>query len=194
MEWKSDIVPFGITVCGIEELSDHARHGISHVLSILDPGFPTPPAFAHYPAHAKLELRFHDIIKERPGEILPRKADVDLLLAFGRDLMSEPAAARHLLVHCHMGISRSTSAMLLLLAQARPDVEATKVMAEVVRIRPRAWPNLLMVKFGDELLSRDGALVAAAKAHYKERMLGNPQYAEFFRGVGREEEVEGEGQ
>jgi predicted protein tyrosine phosphatase len=191
MEWKSEIVPFGITVCGIEELPQHSSRGISHVLSILDPGHPTPAAFMDYPAHAKLELRFHDIIKEREGEIPPREADVDLLLAFGRDLTDEPAAKRHLLVHCHMGISRSTSAMLLLLAQARPDVDAGRLMAELVRIRSRAWPNLLMVKFGDALLGRKGTLVAAAKALYKERMMSSPQVADFFRQVGREEEVDG---
>jgi predicted protein tyrosine phosphatase len=192
MEWKSEIVPFGITVCGIEELPDHAGRGVSHVLSILDPGHPSPDAFNRYPAHAKLELRFHDIIKEREGEIVPREADVDLLLAFGRDLLDEPAAQRHLLVHCHMGISRSSAAMFLLLAQSRPDVDAKTLLGEVVRIRPRAWPNLLMIKFGDKLLDRQGALVAAAKAHYLERMMSNPQFGEFFRQVGREEEVDGE--
>ena len=82
MEWKSDLVTFGITVCGIEELPDHAMRGVSHVLSILDPGAPVPPAFSTYPSHAKLELRFHDVIKDRPNEITPRESDVDLLLAF----------------------------------------------------------------------------------------------------------------
>ena len=191
MDWKSEIVPFGITVCGIEELTDHATRGVSHVLSILDPGYPSPEALGRFPAHAKLELRFHDIIKERAGEILPKNADVDLLLAFGRDLLAEPVEDRHLLVHCHMGISRSSAAMFLMLAQARPDVSAPKLMTELVRIRPRAWPNLLMIKYGDALLRRDGTLVAAAKAHYLERMRSNPQFGEFFRQVGREEEVDG---
>ena len=191
MEWKSDLVSFGITVCGIEELPDHAARGVSHVLSILDPATPQPPAFAQYPAHAKLELRFHDIIKERPGEILPSRSDVDLLLAFGRDLLAEPKESQHLLVHCHMGISRSTAAMFLTLAQARPDVAPETILAELVRIRPRAWPNLLMVKYGDALLGRGGGLVRAVKAHYLQRMSEQPDIANFFRSVGREEEVEG---
>ena len=189
MEWKSGFVPFDITVCGIEELPDHAARGVSHVLSILDPGTAQPLAFAQYPAHAKLELRFHDIIKERPGEVLPRESDVDLLLAFGRDLLEEPKETRHLLVHCHMGISRSTAAMYLTLAQARPDATAAAILAELVRIRPKAWPNLLMVKFGDRLLGRGGGLVEAVKLHYKERMKASPEIAQFFRSVGREEEV-----
>lgn len=191
MEWKSEIVPFGITVCGIEELAAHSDRGISHVLSILDPGHPEPAAFASFPAHAKLELRFHDIIRERPGEVLPTLSDVDLLLAFGRDLMAEPKPLRHLLVHCHMGISRSTAAMFLTLAQARPDIDASTLLAEVVRIRAKTWPNLLMVKYGDQLLGRGNSLVQAAKALYRERLLSNPEVGTFFRSVGREEEADG---
>lgn len=191
MEWKSELVSFGITVCGIEELPDHAGRGVSHVLSILDPTYPQPPAFAQYPAHAKLELRFHDIIKDRPGELAPSQSDVDLLLAFGRDLLAEPKESQHLLVHCHMGISRSTAAMLLTLAQARPDVAPERLLAELVRIRPKAWPNLLMVKYGDKLLGRGESLVRAVKAHYKERLLTSPEIGQFFRSVGREEEVDG---
>ncbi len=191
MEWKSDVVPFGTTVCGLEELGDFANAGVSHVLSILDPGYPEPPAFASFPAHAKLELRFHDIIKQRPGEILPMRADVDLLLAFGRDLMAEPRNVRHLLVHCHMGISRSTASMMLLLAQARPDLTASDIVAEVVRIRPRAWPNLLLIRFGDELLGRGGSLVDAAHARYKALLADKPELANFFRSVERDEEVDG---
>lgn len=189
MEWNSDLVPFRITVCGIDELVDFAEVGVSHVLSILDPDYPEPDAFARYPAHAKLELRFHDVIEERAEVVAPRRSDVDLLLAFGRDLLEEPSPDRHLLVHCHMGISRSTAAMVLMLAQARPEISARALIDEVVRIRPRAWPNLRMVTFGDALLRRDGALIAAAHGHYAERVAEQPELERYFRSVGREGEL-----
>ncbi len=54
--------PFGMTVCGIEELAGHCSTGASHVLSILDPAFPVPEAFGTFGEHKKLELRFDDII------------------------------------------------------------------------------------------------------------------------------------
>src|SRR3546814_4806738 len=144
-------VPFGITVCGIEELGGFCEAGVSHVLSILDPDFPPPPAFGAYGEHERLELRFHDIIDERQGMILPQPADVELLLGFGRDLMREPPARGHLLVHCHAGISRSTAAMVLILAQARPDRPAAEAMAEIRRIRPQAWPTLRNAEIGAEI-------------------------------------------
>lgn len=191
MEWKSDVVPFGTTICGIDELIDYSNAGVSHVLSILDPGHPEPAAFARFPAHAKLELQFHDIIKPRPNELPPTRGDVDLILAFGRDLMEEPRDVRHLLVHCHMGISRSTASMVLLLAQARPDLTAEAIIAEVVRIRSKAWPNLLVIRHGDELLGRGGSLIAAAHARYRVLLAEKPELGPFFRSVGRDEEVDG---
>src|SRR4051812_27320537 len=152
--------PFGLTVCGIEELAGHCETGVSHVLSILDPDWPVPEAFGQYGEHAKLELRFHDVIEEAvPAMVPPRPEHVERLLAFGRDLMAEPPPDAHLLVHCHAGVSRSTASMGLILAQALPERSGREVFGQVLRIRAQAWPNLRMVEFGDAMLGRDGDLV-----------------------------------
>src|SRR3954454_14664570 len=84
--YVNSVTPFRITVCGIDELSDHCKTGASHVLSILDPDHPVPEAFGRFGEHAKPELRFHDVIGEDPGMVLPRQADVARILAFGRSL------------------------------------------------------------------------------------------------------------
>ena len=139
---------------------------MSHVLSILDPDWPVPEAFGAFGEHAKLELRFHDVIEpDIAGTTPPREEDVSALLAFGRDLMAEPPADAHLLVHCHAGVSRSTASMALVLAQGLPDIAADRIFAEVLRIRGKAWPNLRIVEMGDALLGRGGALVAAVGEH-----------------------------
>src|SRR5207244_5610784 len=72
-----------------------------------------------------------------------------------------------LLVHCHAGVSRSTAAAALILAQARPDRPAEEALLTVVRRRPRAWPNLRIIELGDALLGRRGEIVEAARAHYR---------------------------
>ena len=183
MTTRSPFVPFAITVCGIQELAGHCATGVSHVLSILDPYWPEPEAFGAYGEHEKLELRFHDIIDEQVGQIAPTRDDVARLLGFGRDLLSEPPPSAHLLVHCHAGVSRSTAAMTLLLAQARPDRPAAEALAEVVRIRPIAWPNLRMLEFGDELLQRRGELTAAAHGHYRRVVARDPGWGhDMIRG------------
>jgi predicted protein tyrosine phosphatase len=183
----SGFVDFRITVCGVAELEGHSAVGVTHVLSILDPGSPDPEAFGAFGEHARLDLRFHDIVDETPGMRLAEPADVAALLRFGRDLMREGGA--HLLVHCHMGISRSSAAMALILAQARPHRPALEALAEVRRIRPRIWPNLRVVELGDAALGRRGELVAAAVARYRHVLELRPEVAELMTQLGRRREV-----
>ena len=184
------IVPFGISVCGIEELSGHCETGVSHVLSILDPEWPVPEAFGGFGEHAKLELRFHDVIEETPGQVAPERDDVEAILAFGRDLQGEPAAAARLLVHCHAGVSRSTASVALLLAQARPSLPAERILQGVLGIRDKAWPNLRILELGDALLGRGGTLPAAAADLYRHQLRLRPHLAEVMRQAGRGREVD----
>lgn len=184
------MVPFRITVCGISELEKFAGTGVSHVLSILDPGEAEPAAFYKFEPHQRLDLRFHDIIEEQGEELAPQEAHVRDLLAFGRRLDEDPKAS-HLVVHCHMGVSRSTASMILLLAQARPERTAEEIAQEVVRIRPIAWPNLRIITMGDRLLGRKGELIAAARGIYRRRAAESPEAMRFIRDVGRLAELEG---
>jgi predicted protein tyrosine phosphatase len=181
--------PFRITVCGIEELASHCETGASHVLSILDPDHPVPEAFGRFGEHQKLELRFHDVIEEDPGMDPPREEDVASILAFGRDLMRQPPGQAHLLVHCHAGISRSTAAMALVLAQACPTLPGCDIMREVLRIRAKAWPNLRIIEIGDAQLGRKGEVIAAAVGVYRMQLETRPHLAEFMTLGGRGREV-----
>jgi len=181
--------PFGITVCGLEELAGHGTTGVSHVLSILDPDHPVPEAFGTYGEHEKLEVRFHDIIDETPGLLMPQPEHVESILALGRDLMAEPAATARLLVHCHAGVSRSTASMALILAQALPEQAAHTILMLVYGIREKAWPNLRLMEIGDAMLGRDGALVEATHALHRLQIERRPHIAEFMELGGRGREV-----
>jgi predicted protein tyrosine phosphatase len=171
------IAPFKITVCGIQDLGNHCDARVTHVLSILDPDWPVPEAFGTYGEHEKLELRFHDVIEERPGVIPPSSEHVRQLLGFGRNLLAASPPEAHLLVHCHAGVSRSTASLALLLAQALPQRPASDIADEVMRIRPEAWPNLRIVEIGDAMLGRDGELIAAASEIYQRRLARDPELA-----------------
>ena len=180
--------PFAITVCGIEELGEHAERSATHVLSILDPDHPVPEAFGQYGEHRRLELRFHDMIEETPGYVLPKESDIEQILAFGRSMLDE-AFHSVLLVHCHVGISRSTAAMTLILSQALPSVPSSEILAMVHRIREKAWPNLRMIELGDAMLVRHGTLVAATHALHKLQLAKRPQLAGLMTGLGRGREI-----
>src|SRR5438067_1313486 len=184
---RPDDLPFRLTICGIPELDAHCTAGVTHVLTILDPDFDDPPAFAAFAPHRRLALRFNDIIEPRPDCLAPVRADVERLLAFGRELADAPET--HLLIHCHAGVSRSTASAALILAQAWPDRPARIALDAVAAIRPRAWPNLRILEFGDALLGRDGEIVVAVAGIYRRVLERDPSFEDAMIEGGRGREV-----
>jgi predicted protein tyrosine phosphatase len=178
-----------ITICGIPELGEHCQAGVTHVLSILDPGWPDPAAFSDFGPHHRVALRFNDIIAPTPGEILPSREDVAQLLDYGREVMAAGPDA-HLLIHCHAGVSRSTASAALLLARAEPERPAVEIFAEIARLRPRAWPNLLLLEFGEAALGRTGEIAPAATAQYRRVLAASPHFAGLMTDAGRGREVD----
>lgn len=180
------------SVCGLDELEGHGARAVTHVLSIMDPGWTTPAAFDRYPAHHRLELRFHDAIEVEREVILPERANVEAILDFGARVAADHAGrgGSHVLVHCHAGVSRSTAAMTSLIVQAHPGEDEDAVFERLLVIRPQAWPNLRMVEFADELLDRRGRLVAAVGRLYARQLVRRPDLAEERRRQSRWREVE----
>lgn len=181
-----------LTICGIEELPSNSAREVTHVLSVLDPDRAEIEAFDAYGEHHRVTLRFHDIIDPRPGQVMPTTRHVEEILTFGEGLR-ETAAARlkgHLLVHCHMGISRSTAAMLTLMAQADPEESEDALFARLREVRPQAWPNSVMVGFADAQLGRGGRLTEALRRHYGHQLAVQPKYRVWMNDLGRGREVE----
>lgn len=175
-----------LTVCGLHELDAHRARDVTHVLSLLDPGTPEPTTFSDYDPHVRTTLYFHDAIEPRPDIVLPEMSDVETILAFARDA----GDVRHLLIHCHMGISRSTAAMLMVLAQAFPDEPEVALVERLTEIRPQAWPNSRMTAFADERLGRNGRLLAAVATIYGSRLRKHPELGEVMVRLDRAREVE----
>src|SRR3546814_18771002 len=84
-----------------------------------------------------------------------------------------------------MGASRSTAAMLTLLAQAYPEEGEERLFTRLREIRPQAWPNSLMVGYADELLGRGGRLTAALRRPYGPQTRRDPTYLAWLARTGR---------
>lgn len=181
-----------LTVCGIEELPDQGARKVTHVLSLIDPGWREIEAFKNYGSHHRTTLQFHDIIEPIDGKVMPQPEHVAQILRFGADLAAsrDSRAEGHLLVHCHMGVSRSTAAMLSLLAQVYPKETEDRLFARLRDIRPQAWPNSIMVDYADGLLGRGGRLTAALRRHYRHQIEQDPGFVDQMTRLGRHREVE----
>jgi predicted protein tyrosine phosphatase len=173
-------------ICGLDELIGHQGRGVTHILSILDPEWPDPEAFLAYDPHFRATLRFHDAIEPDRDILLPQKGDVEAILTFGRDATE----AGGLLIHCHAGISRSTAATLMILAQAHPNDDEDELADRLLQTRPQSWPNSRMISFADELLDRNGRLMAATASIYARQLVRRPELGETMRRLNRAREVE----
>ncbi|CAD6554806.1 tyrosine phosphatase family protein [Paraburkholderia metrosideri] len=173
------------TICGLRNLSDPAGH--THVLSLIDPEWTEPTEFATWQADRWRLLRFHDDIEQRDQRVSPTREHVAEILAFGKQASEDPAS--RLFIHCLSGKSRSTAAAVLIWSQAFPQHDEQYIMGHLLRVRPQAWPNLLMIQYGDELLGRDGKLVSAAHELYKQGLIADPDWARTLERLGRTAEI-----
>jgi predicted protein tyrosine phosphatase len=176
------------TICGLAELDTHCRGGVTHVLSLLDPEHPDPPGLAEFVPARRAVVHMHDEIDPGPGIVVPQADHVRSILGFGEALST--SASWHLLIHCHMGISRSTAAMAMLFAQLDRERHEDVVFADVRSLRPQAWPNVRMIEIADELTGRGGRLVAALGRHYALQLGRRPELEKFMRENGRGREID----
>ncbi len=183
---QQPLLPYKISICGLSELGHFCDVGVSHVLTILDPDWPDPGEFEYYGEHSRLIWRFHDIIHPRPGWFSPDRETVRKVLEFGDAVRERPV--EHLLIHCHMGVSRSTATAAILLAQHNPGRER-QAFDTLYDMRPRSWPNSLMIRLADEELGRKGALVEAMRLHHVRVATNHPDFAEDIRLGERAHEV-----
>ena len=148
-----------VYVCPLSALDDTlASCGTRHMISLSSPGkSPNRPAQinGHY-----LPLEFNDISEPREGLIAPSRANIESLFNF----YSIWGARDPLLIHCWMGISRSTAAAVLAAAFFNPHQDMTELAGNLRKASPMATPNALMISHGDDLLGLDGKLSGAIQS------------------------------
>jgi predicted protein tyrosine phosphatase len=137
----------------------------THLLGILDPAMPEPPAYArHAGEHERLVLRFRD--SEAGVDNGPAAQHVETMLEW-IDRVLSPAAARsgRLFIHCHAGASRSTATAYLALVRQRGAAAAEEAFAELLRLTNKPWPNRTIVQLADEALGARGRLLQPLDAY-----------------------------
>ena len=175
-----------LIICGIPELTDHCRAGVSHVLSIIDTHEPVPPALGQFSGIDHELIRFDDVVAEYPGFEACTPGHIEQLLAFGE--RAHARAGSHILVHCHAGISRSQAAAAILMCQHAPGREE-EAFLRLLSLRKHGWPNTRMIEFADKLLKRDGALLRGLQAYRLALLKEKPHLSDVIRNIGRGHEL-----
>jgi len=134
----------------------------THLIGILDPAMPEPPAYGHEPASRDaLIMRFRD--SEAGVEGGPSESHVATMLTMIERAIGAPAG--RLFIHCHAGASRSTATAYTALVRRHGIVRADESFAELLRLTNKPWPNRSIVGHADALLGAGGRMLAALDAY-----------------------------
>ncbi|ADM10239.1 hypothetical protein PB2503_10959 [Parvularcula bermudensis HTCC2503] len=143
-----------IHVCSLEKappLSEEIRPGCAVSLLSPEDAFPTLSAQNHH------RVSMHDISEVLPDHQPPMHHHVERLVAFLEDW--DPSTP--LLIHCYAGISRSTASAFTAACLKNPDTEETHIADHLRSASSTAHPNRRIVQFADDVLGREGRMVAA---------------------------------
>ena len=106
-----------------------------------------------------LFLDMNDISRQTDGLQMPDNHHIVQLIDFAHAWdRSAP-----LLIHCWMGISRSTAAAFIIANALQADANPMDIALQLRQRSPSATPNARMVLLADEMLGRDGAMVRAVR-------------------------------
>ena len=180
------MLPFRLTICGISELPNLTPEGVSHVVSVLDPGTPTPDPLDEWALVARHDFRFHDDWDAREDRRPPNPEDVVRVLETGAALAGDDVS--HLLVHCWAGMSRSTAIAMTLMAQSAPGREA-EIPEALLAVRQPAWPNSRIIQMADDQLGAQGRLIAAKEEVFRQVVRDHPHVIETMQNFGRGHEI-----
>jgi predicted protein tyrosine phosphatase len=146
-----------IHVCSLARLHETVEDtGARHVVSLigLEDRLERP---ANVAPENHLWLQMHDISEPLDGHIMPGESHVKEMLAFVRSWDRRAP----LVVHCYMGISRSTASAFASVCALNPQRDEMSIAQALRRASPTATPNIRIVSLADQILRRNGRMVAA---------------------------------
>ena len=149
-----------IHVCPLSRIDETvAQTGALDMVTLINPDYPVtrPQAIA---TDRHLYLGLSDITEHLDGHVLPAEAHVRQLLQFVRYWDRRTP----LLIHCYLGVSRSTAAAFISACALRPAWSESEIASLMRQRSPTATPNAKLVEIGDRLLGRNGRMMSAVAA------------------------------
>lgn len=149
-----------IVVCPLSQLAATARlHQPRDLITLLSPKITMqrPPMIA---AERHLQLTLNDIAAPTPGLLAPMQQDVAKII----DKAQSWNRQAPLLIHCWMGVSRSTAAAFTILCVLMPHCDEHKLAQQLRAKSPFATPNQRIIELADYMLNRNGRMIDAIKS------------------------------
>lgn len=136
------------------------KHGAREMISLLaaNQAFHRPAVIAK---DRHLLLGVNDITFAGTGDLVaPQEMHVADIIHFAKSWdQSTP-----LLVHCWMGVSRSPAAAVIAALALDPEQDDFELATRLRAVSPVATPNSRLIEIGDNMLGRNGKLIAAIRS------------------------------
>ncbi len=159
MATQLDYEPGTVMVLGLSQARKRKRQ-FDAVITLEDPA--CRPAsrlrFHRHPSPAHLVLAFEDVDDDSLGIRVATPEQVAEALEFATRY-TEAA----LLVHCFHGVGRSAAIALAIIADRLGAGQEPAAISKLLTIQPDATPNLVVVGHADQILGRQGGLIAAVE-------------------------------
>lgn len=165
---------FRLSVLGLDEVNHALSSNVSHIVSLVDPGTVLSRADFIPDAGSHLVLEVHDALDSNDGRRAPVREDALILCRYANAL--DVGQLSHLLVHCHMGRSRSAAAAAILLVQL--GYSPHEAFERVRAVRDPIWPNWTLIEYGDDVLGCGGDLRRTCQEVYRQVRDVHPRWVE----------------
>ena len=146
-----------IHVCSLSRLNETVeRSGARYVISAINPwSIPNTPAGIDDDKH--LRIAINDIDAPHGELVHPESHHIETLLGFaGKWAQDGP-----LVVHCLAGISRSSASAFIVACSLNQSARESDIAGALRAASKTAHPNPLMIRLADEILGRNGRMIAA---------------------------------
>lgn len=149
-----------IHVCSLARLSDTVTEtGARHVVTLIkDVSMVRRPASILEANHLLLDM--DDITSIMDGYVHPAEEHVEKLI----DFVTAWERTTPIVVHCYAGISRSTAGAFITACALNPKRDELSIARAIRSFSPTAQPNIRLVSLADEILKRNGRMIAAVQA------------------------------
>ncbi len=149
-----------IEISGIDDVGSLAGTPFTRVISLSDAELKAERGYEQklrglFPG-ARFSFSYFDDVEYARSDGPDRDAVYRILL-FSQGF----TPADKILVQCRAGISRSTAIACAVACQHTPPGEEKAAVQHIRKIRPQMLPNFLIIRLADEILQRQGRLIAA---------------------------------
>jgi predicted protein tyrosine phosphatase len=150
---------FKIVITGQYSLSDFKEYPVTDVISFTHPGNEEQPDLSFFPKADALKICVHDsfTVNDRlDGHHMPDEAMVKSIVDKALSIKERVKNGEEvfLVCHCFAGVSRSTAAAYILLCILLGRGREQYAHDHLVRIRKCAYPNPLMLAYGEKILGQ----------------------------------------